>query len=161
MLPCAKGFPTLGILIMSAQIVDITRGLSTPRHTGQEPQPEYISHIGSTEGSSSAAFLADLARLEELKGVELRSDNPDPDVLTVVVHDPDVMIGSYLDNVPLAQGRVQAVGPSPTTHVIGYAIEDVSHDRTTAEVYLPRRLWQRINNARPPDHGFDPSQVLE
>ena len=116
---------------MSAQIIDVTRGVSTR----QELQPEYRFHIGSTDGSIGAAVSAELSRLEELKGVELRSDNPDPDVLTVVVHDPDAMIGSYLENVRQHGGQGDAVVTSVTAHVIGYFIEDVTHGRTTAEVW--------------------------
>ena len=119
---------------MSAQIIDVTRGLSGPRGS-QDPQPEYTFHIGSTDGSSGVAISAELSRFAELKGVELRSDHPNPDVLTVVVDDPDAMIGSYLDSVRQHGGTADAVVTSLAAHVIGYLIEDVTHDRTTAKVW--------------------------
>jgi Holliday junction resolvase-like predicted endonuclease len=117
---------------MSAQIIDVTRGLT---HKRLEPQPEYIFHIGSTDGSSGAAISAELSRLAELKGVELRSDHPNPDVLTVVVDDPDAMIGSYLDSVRQHGGIADAVVTSLAAQVVGYFIDDVTHDRTNAEVF--------------------------
>jgi len=120
---------------MSAQIIDVTRGLSTPPYEWQEPQPEYIFHIGSTDGSSGAAVSAELSSLAELKGVELRSDHPNPDVLTVVVDDPDAMIGSYLNSVRQHGGEADSVVTSLAAHVVGYLIEDVTNDRTIAKVW--------------------------
>jgi hypothetical protein len=119
---------------MPAQIIDVTREVST-RRTSDELQPEYRFHIRSTDGSVGAAVSAELSPPAELKGVELRSDNPDPDVITVVVYDPDAMIESYLENVRQHAGQVDAIVTSVTAHVIGYFIEDVTHGRTTAEVW--------------------------